>query len=115
MLLVSSQIVLSWSKFAAGARRGLLIRGGDALERLANVDTVVMDKTGTLTQGKLVLTGVQAYANHLEPGDILRYAAAVERTTQHPLADAVVRAASEAGGQRNACLSIFAAGHILKC
>ena len=80
----------------SGARRGLLIRGGDALERLANVDTVVLDKTGTLTEGKMELTAVRPCAG-CSDSELLRMAAAAESTTRHPLADAVLRSAVAAG------------------
>ena len=90
----------------AGARRGLLIRGGDALERLANVDTVVLDKTGTLTLGKLRLAGLQSFGD-CSDADILAAAAAVERTTRHPLAAAIIAAAEEAGV--HACLDFVPA------
>ncbi|KAK9827103.1 hypothetical protein WJX74_006457 [Apatococcus lobatus] len=77
-----------------GARRGLLIRGGDVLERLASVTTVVFDKTGTLTQGRLRLRGLAPSANISEE-ELLRTAASVEGSTRHPLADAVLAAAKE--------------------
>lgn len=81
---------------AAGARRGLLIRGGDVLEKLADVDTVVFDKTGTLTRGQLSVDKIlpeQGYA----ASDILKIAASIERNTCHPLASAIVNAAAESG------------------
>ncbi|KAK9856466.1 hypothetical protein WJX84_001588 [Apatococcus fuscideae] len=77
-----------------GARRGLLIRGGDVLERLASVTTVVFDKTGTLTQGRLRLRGLAPLGNVTEE-ELLRIAATVEGSTRHPLADAVLAAAKE--------------------
>eukprot|EP00884_Botryococcus_braunii_P021022 jgi/Botrbrau1/7603/Bobra.0159s0052.1 len=79
-----------------GARQGLLLRGGDVLERIAKVDTVVVDKTGTLTEGRLRLTEVKPR----EGADIdmlLRVASAVESGTRHPLADAVLAASRGAG------------------
>lgn len=70
-----------------GAEHGILIKGGDALERLARVDTIAFDKTGTLTQGRPVVTSV-------EGGDeTLRLAAAVERFSEHPLAKGIVQEA----------------------
>lgn len=77
-----------------GARRGLLIRGGDVLERLASVTTVVFDKTGTLTQGRLRLQGLAPIGKVAEE-ELLRIAASVEGSTRHPLADAVLAAAKE--------------------
>jgi Cu+-exporting ATPase len=81
---------------SAGARRGLLIRGGDILERLAKIDTVVLDKTGTLTEGKLRLKELNAFAGYTK-GDVLALAAAVESLTTHPLAAAVKQAALNEG------------------
>ena len=68
-----------------GAQFGVLIKGGEALERLANLDTVVLDKTGTLTMGKPVLAGVTAFSGFAEI-DLLRWAAAAEDRSAHPLA-----------------------------
>ena len=79
---------------SVGARRGLLLRGGDVLERLAAVDVVAFDKTGTLTQGRLRLVGMQT-RDGVEEGQLLAWAAAVERSTRHPLADAVMLAARQ--------------------
>jgi Cu2+-exporting ATPase len=73
---------------SAGARRGLLLRGGDVLEASANVGVVALDKTGTITEGKPRVTGVAATGNAVN-ADVLRFAAAVEATTTHPLAAAV--------------------------
>eukprot|EP00198_Chlamydomonas_reinhardtii_P013234 XP_001702571.1 heavy metal transporting ATPase [Chlamydomonas reinhardtii] len=83
----------------AGARRGLLIRGGDILEATSHVDTVVFDKTGTLTVGKPQVTHVHSIVphadadTHLGADALLQLAAAVERRTTHPVALALVRAA----------------------
>ena len=81
---------------SAGARRGLLLRGGDVLEASANVGVVALDKTGTITEGKPRVTGVAATGNAVN-ADVLRFAAAVEATTTHPLAAAVAAAAAAAG------------------
>jgi P-type Cu+ transporter len=86
-----------------GARRGLLIRGGDVLERMAHVSTVVLDKTGTLTAGKLQLTTIKTFAG-TEPDEALRLAAALEATTTHPLAAAITKAAVDAGASLCAVL-----------
>jgi Cu+-exporting ATPase len=75
-----------------GARGGVLIRNAEALERLAKVDTVVIDKTGTLTEGKPKVSAVQA-APGRSGEEILRLAASLERGSQHPLAAAIVAAA----------------------
>ncbi|KAA0064539.1 copper-transporting ATPase PAA2 [Cucumis melo var. makuwa] len=71
-----------------GARRGLLIRGGDVLERLANIDCVALDKTGTLTEGKPTVSSVISFVYGEE--EILQVAAAVEKTASHPIAKAII-------------------------
>ena len=75
-----------------GAQAGVLVREAEALERLAAVDTLVVDKTGTLTEGKPVLTDVLAFDNH-KKADILKLAAALELGSEHPLAEAIVAGA----------------------
>lgn len=77
-----------------GAEAGVLIKNAEALERLERVDTLVVDKTGTLTEGKPKVVSIVVAAGFLE-ADILRFAASVERSSEHPLADAIVRAAKE--------------------
>lgn len=79
-----------------GASLGVLIKDAAALERLEKVDTVVVDKTGTLTEGKPALSRIVA-APGMEEGDLLRLAAAVERASEHPLARAIVDAAKDRG------------------
>jgi P-type Cu2+ transporter len=78
-----------------GARRGVLFKNATAIETSARVDTVVMDKTGTLTRGEPAVTRVVA-PRMAEP-DVVRLAAAVEADSEHPLAEAVVRHAEERG------------------
>ena len=73
---------------------GVLIKGGEALQRLAEIGTVVADKTGTLTEGRPAVTDVIAIG--VERSALLRNAAAVEFLSEHPLAEAIVRAAHEA-------------------
>jgi Cu+-exporting ATPase len=75
-----------------GAKAGVLIKNAEALELLGRADTLVVDKTGTLTEGRPQVTAVEAAAGWSET-DLLRLAAAVERGSQHPLAAAIVRAA----------------------
>ncbi len=81
-----------------GATFGLLIKSGEALQRLEKVDTVVLDKTGTITAGRPQVAGV-----HLNPSgslsrdEVIRLAAALERASEHPLGEAVVRHATERG------------------
>ncbi len=76
------------------AKRGLLIKGGSSLEQLARVDTIVMDKTGTLTLGTPQVTDVVAF-NGLAERDLLRAVSGVESRSEHPLAKAILRAAAE--------------------
>jgi Cu+-exporting ATPase len=77
-----------------GATAGVLIRNAEALEALEKVDTLVVDKTGTLTEGKPRLTQLVA-APGWEKAEVLRLAASIERASEHPLAAAVVAAAQE--------------------
>ena len=79
-----------------GAQLGVLFKGGEAMERLARVNVVVMDKTGTLTVGHPVLAAVRPYVGY-EESDLLRIAAAVEEKSNHPLAHAIVDAARARG------------------
>ncbi len=79
----------------AGARKGVLVRDAEALERLHGVTTVVLDKTGTLTQGRPEVTDVIVGA--APEADVLRLAAAAEQSSEHPLSQAVVRAAQARG------------------
>jgi Cu+-exporting ATPase len=76
-----------------GAEHGILFRGGDALQALRGLDTIVLDKTGTVTWGKPALTDVVPSGGWSE-ADLLELAAAVERTSEHPLAQAVVSGAA---------------------
>ena len=78
-----------------GARLGLLIKGGEALEKLAHIDTIALDKTGTITEGKPRVTDVVAVAP--DEHGFVRLAASIEQQSEHPLAGAVVRYASESG------------------
>ena len=82
-----------------GARHGVLIRGGQALETLRRVDTVVFDKTGTITEGRPLLTHVHGArrpdGQAVPPHDVLRLAAAVEQRSEHPFALAVLESARE--------------------
>lgn len=78
------------------AQLGILFKGGEALERLAHLDAVVLDKTGTLTVGRPVLEKIHPLANHREE-DLLRLAAAAEEKSNHPLAHAIIDAAHSRG------------------
>ena len=79
-----------------GAQSGVLIKNAEALEHMEKVDTLVVDKTGTLTEGKPAVTAIVPAAGFSET-DVLRLAASVERASEHPLAVAIVRAAEERG------------------
>jgi Cu+-exporting ATPase len=78
------------------AEHGILVRGGEALEQARKIDTIVLDKTGTLTRGKPAVTGVVP-ANGVPEQDLLRLAAAVEVGSEHPLGEAIVARARELG------------------
>jgi P-type Cu+ transporter len=75
-----------------GAKSGVLIKNAEALEALEKVDTLVLDKTGTLTEGKPIVVAVKAASSGNE-NDLLRYAASLEQGSEHPLAAAVLQAA----------------------
>ncbi|BCH62715.1 copper-translocating P-type ATPase (plasmid) [Agrobacterium vitis] len=77
-----------------GAGLGVLIKNAEALERFEKVDTLVVDKTGTLTEGKPKVTSMAAINGFTEP-ELLRLAATLERASEHPLATAIVNAATE--------------------
>jgi P-type Cu+ transporter len=77
-----------------GAAAGVLIKNAEALERMEKMDTLVVDKTGTLTEGKPKVVSIVP-AEGFEEAGILRLAASVERSSEHPLADAIVNAAKE--------------------
>jgi len=79
-----------------GARAGVLIKNAEALERLEKIDTLVVDKTGTLTEGRPALTRIFA-ADGFEADEVLRLAASLERGSEHPLAAAILAAAAERG------------------
>ena len=76
-----------------GARLGVLIKNAEALERMEKVDTLVVDKTGTLTEGRPTVTHIEPISGG-DPDDLLRTAATVERASEHPLAQAIVEAAT---------------------
>ena len=78
-----------------GAENGVLFRNAEALERLGSVSAVVLDKTGTLTEGKPRVTDVVRAAGALDENEILALVAAAERGSEHPLADAIVREATD--------------------
>lgn len=77
-----------------GAEAGVLIKNAEALERMEKVDTLVVDKTGTLTEGKPKVVSIVPAPGYDE-NELLRLAATVERASEHPLADAIVRSAND--------------------
>ncbi|VDS09542.1 Silver exporting P-type ATPase [Paracoccus haematequi] len=79
-----------------GAQAGVLIRNAEALEHMEKIDTIIVDKTGTLTEGRPAVTAIVPAAGFTEE-EALRLAASVERASEHPLALAIVRAAEERG------------------
>jgi Cu+-exporting ATPase len=83
-----------------GAQAGVLIKNAEALERFEKIDTLVVDKTGTLTEGRPAVTAIAATSG-FDEAELLRLAASLERGSEHPLADAILRAAKE----RNLILS----------
>ncbi|MDE8667841.1 heavy metal translocating P-type ATPase [Pseudarthrobacter sp. H3Y2-7] len=80
-----------------GAQLGILIKGPQVLEDTRTVDTILLDKTGTITSGKLSVAGTSAFEGHLER-DVLRLAGAVEAASEHPIARAIAAAAQEVQG-----------------
>ena len=79
-----------------GAQAGVLIKNAESLERLEKVDTLIVDKTGTLTEGRPAVTAIQPAAG-FDEAELLRLAASLERGSEHPLADAILRAAKDRG------------------
>ena len=79
-----------------GAQAGVLIKDAEALERMAKVDTLIVDKTGTLTEGKPKLTDTVTFGD-IREDDLLRVAASLERGSEHPLAEAIVEGAKSKG------------------
>jgi P-type Cu+ transporter len=79
-----------------GAQSGVLIKNAEALEHMEKVDTLVIDKTGTLTEGRPAVTALVP-AHGFSESEVLRLAASVERASEHPLAAAIVRAAEQRG------------------
>jgi Cu+-exporting ATPase len=79
-----------------GAQSGVLIKNAEALEHMEKVDTLVIDKTGTLTEGKPTVTAIVP-TNGYSESEVLRLAASVERPSEHPLAVAILRAAEDRG------------------
>ena len=95
-----------------GAGAGVLIKSAESLERMEKVDTLVVDKTGTLTEGKPRVTAIIP-ANNLTMDDLLGLAAGLEQSSEHPLANAIIAAAKEKGiavGQPSGFASVTGKG-----
>jgi Cu+-exporting ATPase len=90
-----------------GAQAGVLIKDAEALERMAGVDTLIVDKTGTLTMGKPKLTDT-VVLGEMPVSDLLSVAAALERGSEHPLAEAIVEGAEERGAARQEAMDFEA-------
>jgi Cu+-exporting ATPase len=78
-----------------GAEYGILIKNADSLEKLKNIDTLVLDKTGTITQGKPTVTDIISLDNNFDEKMLLQYSASIEKSSEHPLAQAIVQKANE--------------------
>ncbi len=103
VLIIACPCVLGLATFISvmvgtdrGAMAGVLIKNAEVLEIMEKIDTLVVDKTGTLTEGKPKLIAVQAEAGFTED-EILPIAASLERASEHPLAEAIVQGAEEKG------------------
>jgi len=94
-LAVPTAVMVATGK---GAEAGILIKGGEALQRARDVTTVVLDKTGTVTEGRPTVTDVVLAPDaRIDAGEMLSLAASLEASSEHPLADAIVRYATELG------------------
>jgi heavy metal translocating P-type ATPase len=96
-LILAAPVALV-SGLSVAARRGVVVKGGAVLERLARCTTLLVDKTGTLTSGRPSVSAIIA-ADEFEPDEILRRAASLEQASAHVLAGAVVKAAAQRGCQ----------------
>jgi len=95
--LVISTPVSIVAGIGRAARQGILIKGGEDLERAGRITAVAFDKTGTLTRGKPALTTVLALTEDVEQQEVLRWAASAELASEHPLAGPIVAAGKESG------------------
>lgn len=92
-LAVPTAVMVATGK---GAELGVLIKGGEALQRAGKLTTIVLDKTGTVTEGRPTVTDiVVAPESRMESNDVLKFVASLERMSEHPLADAIMRYAKE--------------------
>ncbi len=97
-LKLATPVAFKSAMYGAG-RKNLLVKGADALERLAEADTFIFDKTGTLTSGELEVTDAVTFDESFSPEELIWLAASVEEHYFHPLAMAVVAAAQATGGR----------------
>ncbi len=88
-----------------GARNGILIKSGEALQTAGAVDTVVLDKTGTITAGKPAVTDILMFDKNISSEQMIRLAGALEKASEHPLAEAVVTKSSELDSSNEAILN----------
>lgn len=84
------------SGITSAAKNGVLIKGGNYLEAMGEVDAIAVDKTGTLTKGELAVTDVVALDGYSD-ADVLRYGAGLEQRSEHPIADAILARANQEG------------------
>jgi len=80
-----------------GAKQGVLVKDARAIEEMEKIDTLVIDKTGTITEGKPAFKTVEAYNDQITSDEILQYAASLENSSEHPLAQAIVKGAQDKG------------------
>ena len=85
-----------------GAENGILIKGGESLESIHKLTTIVFDKTGTLTKGQLAVTDIIP-GEKIDRQELLALAASVEKSSEHPLGEAIVRRAREEGLSLSNC------------
>ncbi|MBA2292182.1 MAG: copper-translocating P-type ATPase [Gemmatimonadales bacterium] len=98
-LAVPTAVMVSTGR---GAEMGILVKGGAALERAGDVDTIVFDKTGTITEGQPTVTDLIMSASAVDVTDFLRIVGTLERSSQHPIADAIASEADRRGAGRGA-------------
>jgi P-type Cu+ transporter len=93
-LAVPTAVMVATGK---GAELGVLIKGGEALQRAGSLDTIVLDKTGTVTEGRPAVTDVVVVGDDRSEADLLSLVASLERQSEHPLANAIVASARDRG------------------